>query len=175
MAETDKYRLVVVAAAATLTEADVIRASLDAAGIDAMILNETTTNVLSHLNFAINPGGIRIAVSARDTEAARELLAHHGVHSEEADEYFTTPQEDAPAPDDYAQKAYWSAFFSWWLFPFIIITLYWFIKAAKAHRRRPAEQPGRFKRHMLIAFFVGILPALVCASACVAFLVRTGL
>jgi len=53
--------MVVVATAPTLTQADIMSAALASEGIEPMIVDENATNLLSHFNIAVNPGGIRIA------------------------------------------------------------------------------------------------------------------
>ncbi|MCK5558278.1 MAG: hypothetical protein KAJ01_07870, partial [Candidatus Hydrogenedentes bacterium] len=54
-------------------EADVICSVLQSGGISAFILNENVTNLWSHMNIALNPSGVRIAVRQCDLSAAREV------------------------------------------------------------------------------------------------------
>jgi len=151
---------VVVATASTLQEADVLRAAIWSAGVEAMIANEYSSNTLSHLNIAVNPRGIQVIVAPQDAEAARDALAASctkpeiaTVH-EEIDGGSAT--QDEPLPDELARKAYWSAFLAWLLPPIAFITLYWFIRAITAARaRRPVHQ-RLYRWHMAVALLLGI-------------------
>ena len=72
MEQTDADSLRVAAAGGTLQDAQVICASLRAAGIPALISGEHATGWLPHMNLALNPRGVEVYVRAGDLEAALE-------------------------------------------------------------------------------------------------------
>ena len=73
--EAARAKLVVAVAVGSLSEADVVRATLEGAGIPAFVDNENTSVGLSFLPDAIiNPNGYQVRVRAGDLDAAREAL-----------------------------------------------------------------------------------------------------
>ena len=154
--------MVVIGAAGSLTQADIMSAALASAGIEAMIVDENATNLLGHINIAVNPRGIRIAVPARDAENAARILKGKddgwgSIDRQEAAEPSSKVTEERLSADQCARKAYYAAFFSWWLPPIAVVTAFWFAKAVAVRRDYPPENAGRFRRRMLVAFFLGIL------------------
>jgi hypothetical protein len=89
----------------SLTEADVLRASLEAAGIRAYVPGALATNTLSHMAGGLNPNGMKVLVPASAADEARELIAawneSKGKHRE--DEESDTPDQ-TPA-DVWARSA----------------------------------------------------------------------
>jgi len=159
MGRMRRFQLVVVGTTAKLQEADVLRAALATHGIEAFVLEERTSSLLSHMAVAIHPGGVPVAVHRRDVRRAREVLSElpawpgtsYGAGAAAGE------QDDRPTPDQYAQRAYRSALFSAW-FPLLsVLTLYYFIKAHRAAAESTVEDPAQFRRRLLVAFFLGIL------------------
>jgi hypothetical protein len=148
---------VVVATAGTLQQADVMRAALEMAGIPVFVPHELSSNWMAHWGVAVNPRGIEIAVHAKDVQAAREVLRPHLAGR--------APEEQAPSPDRYAESAYRAAFYAILLPPIVAACLYYFVRAARAQRTRPPENPKQFTRRLLVAFVVRILLPLAWASA----------
>ena len=154
MGRKRRFQLVVVAVAARLQEADVIRLTLEAQGIKALVLEERTYNLLTHMGPAVHPYGIPIAVRRRDLRRARQVLAE-------------LPQREPPpaagpeppphTPDDYARSAYRSALFSAWFPPLVLLTFYYFIKAHRAAADAEVQNPEAFRNRLLVAFFLGVL------------------
>jgi phosphoribosylformimino-5-aminoimidazole carboxamide ribonucleotide (ProFAR) isomerase len=72
--EKPRGELVTVAVAGSLQEADVIRATLQREGIDAVILGELTTSTLSHVMPVVAPHGVRVAVATERSHEARAIL-----------------------------------------------------------------------------------------------------
>jgi len=64
----------VAAIASTLGEADVMAASLNAAGIPAYVVDAHINNTLMVMGFVLSPNGIRVATPADRVDEARELL-----------------------------------------------------------------------------------------------------
>lgn len=167
MATENTSRMVVFTAVGTLQEADVLRVALAAAGIEAIIVDENISSTLSHMGPAIHPQGIRVAVREEDVAAAEEIVGEARSRQDQEEDRLCSV--DDPSPDDCAQRAYWAAWYSWWLPPIIVLTFCHFVEAASAQRSAPVENPRRFRRHMIFASVVGILlpilatAVLVCA------------
>ena len=69
---------VVLRSFATPIEAEMARSRLDAADIDATLLDEHLVGVASHLTYAL--GGVRLAVAESDAERARGVLGDEDGH-----------------------------------------------------------------------------------------------
>ena len=158
--------LTVVATAAGLQQADVIRATLEAAGIDAVILGEHAASTLSHLGSAIHPGGVPIAVRRGDVPPAQQVLGLQG------------PDEEAPSlarrklsTDEYASSALLTAKFACIFPPLMPVTLYLFLRAARAARNHPPADPYTFRRKLFYTFLLGVLipAALIAITVAVTF------
>ena len=153
-----KTGMVVVASAPTLCEAEVTRAVLQAAGIDAFIIGEAAAQWLPHMSVALNPRGIEVAVRAEDADAAEEALkpqpeAFQGPHAKE-------PVEDADyanSPDYYAERAYRSTWLTFICLPFVFVTPYLFIRAVNAASGMPPRDRRKFRARMTVVFVVGII------------------
>jgi len=158
---------VVVATAGTLTEADVIRVSLEAAGIPAFVLSEQASNWMMHLGPAIHPRGIKVMVLPEHAAEAQAMLEapRRGPDDDEPAGEEPPDEEEKPAagaltPDDYAVRAYRAGlYFLVFNLIFPLAALY-FVKALRAARTHPVRRPGRYAWHLAVAFVVGIgLPA----------------
>lgn len=71
----DSNRMVVVAAASSLQEADVLRATIQAEGIDCFIPGENAANILSYMEFGLHPKGVEVMVRSADAERAAAAIA----------------------------------------------------------------------------------------------------
>lgn len=75
MKNTDKVRLVTVGIYGDSVLANIMKAKLEAAGIDSVLMDETSVNIVT-----INPeytqqfGSIKLQVREEDVEAAKEIL-----------------------------------------------------------------------------------------------------
>jgi len=170
--QPERGDLVVAARATTLAQADVIRVSLEAAGIPAFVYNELASNWLMHMAPAIHPRGVKVMVLPEHAHAAREVLRRPPEAPPPAEPGEETEEEAAhgaatvgASPDACAERAYRAALYCpWTLWLFLPAVAYYFLQAMRARGRRPAAHPGRYARHMVIAFLVGIAPALALAG-----------
>ena len=155
--------MVVVAVANRLTEADVMRAALEASGIPAYVQNEFTTNWFSHMGLAINPKGVKVFVPRGAIDEARQVL---GLDRLEVPDQAAPPTEapdangDRPMehpPDYYAERAYRAALYTWWFPAIAPMTIYLLLLTWMAKSDRPVENPRRFRRHLAVAIPLGIV------------------
>lgn len=161
--DQDKSELVVVASAATLEEAQVIRAVLAGHDISAHVQGATATAMMPHIALAINPRGVRVMVLARDLDRVKRVLA-----TAEPVEYEDREIEERDAaafetsPDRYARSAY-RASLLYLICPLILLLVpYYFCRALRVSRRQPVRNKRRFRRHMVVALIVGILIPWFC-------------
>jgi len=152
---------VVVATAASLERADVLRLALEVEGIPVLLLNKNGDNWLSHLGReAVDPSAIQLCVPPTHVATACEVL---GTLAER--DRRERPEADQSAPDKHAASAYRSAILLWYLPPLAALTAYRIIRAARGRRLCPPKQPERFRKHLLVAFLVGIvLPAIIAVG-----------
>ena len=155
----DHPRLVPVAAATSISQADILRAVLEDAGIPAFIPNENASVVLCHISLAVNPDGILVLVRDEDEQAAREVLKLPAGSD-------GPPQREPAAArettaDEYARMAARSAVFTWLFPPLAVWTVYCIGRAYAVRRQRPPMAPERFDRNILCAVLFGVAIALV--------------
>jgi len=162
MTETTS-RMVVFTAVGTLQEADVLRAALSMAGIEAIIVDEHISTTLNYMGPAVHPWGIRVAVREEDVTAAEEIVEEARSRQDQEEDRLCSV--DVLSPDDCAQRAYWAALLFWWFPPMILLTVYHLIRAASAQRSVPVENPRRFAWQMTVASMVGILVTVILAWA----------
>jgi hypothetical protein len=169
MADTGKSSdFVVVAVVGTLRDADVTRMVLEGFGIQAIIIGESTTNVLAHVSLGLNPRGVRLAVPANDVPRALEIIADdRGVAGDDS----ASPRKRLPPTraEEYAQRAFWAALMSWF-FPILLpAVIYDLVKARQAAGEggRRLRDPRRYRRDMTKAMLlflplaVGILGLMI--------------
>ena len=149
--------LVTIAAAPSVLNANIIVTTLEAEGITAFIPDENTSTILSHMNFAINPYGIRVVVSADDVEAAAEILGHTRPAGESDSDGEEAEDQDATEAETYARRSARSALFCWLLPPTAILTLYWLVKALRAAADDPPGDRKTFNRNLWAAAWLGIV------------------
>jgi hypothetical protein len=154
--------LVVVARASTLMEADMLRATLDVAGIDAVIPGEFTANALSHLAGGLNPHGMKILVSVTAAEQARDVVQQWYDRREDVN------QVDMSC-DAWARRAWHAAWMELILPMMIFVAVYCIIKACYAADQAPPTDEARFRHHLTGAC---ILVSLVL-SASLLLVIRT--
>ena len=164
MPEDDPDRLVVITSLPTLEQADVTRATLQAEGIDAVILDENTASTL-HMSFATYSDGIRVAIRARDVPKARQVL--NLPDGEEVE-----PSSEA---DTLAAAAYRLAFFSCIFPPLLFVTFGFFLRAARAGQTHRPVDPYLYRKHLLYAFFLGVLLPAAAVAALIAWGAPIGL
>ncbi len=153
----DKSELVVVASAATLEEALVVRSVLAGNDISAHVQGALATGTMPHLAFAINPGGVRVMVLASDLDRARRVLAT--VEPLEYEEQEIEQRDEATfetSPDRYAQSAYRASLLYLMFLPILLLVPYYFCRALHARRRQPVRDKRRFRRNMTLSLIVGI-------------------
>jgi len=119
-----------------------------------LLWGERMSQWFPHLGVALNPTGIHVVVPPGQGEDAVAFLERRRSAAEEAGE--DRPERN-PA-DRYAAGACWSAMFSLLTFPGLLLTFYCLLRAWSAARRRPPEKPGRYRRLMVLAFLVALLP-----------------
>ena len=163
--------MVVIGAAGSLTQADIMCAVLGSSGIEAVILDENVSSVMGHLTFALTPHGIRIAVPIGDAEEAAQILKPKqdgwGSIDVEAGTELRDKEPDEPlTAEQCALKAYRAAFLSWCLPPAALLTAYWLVRALSARSQSENVKASTFAKHTLTAFLVGILlPACIVVLA----------
>ena len=159
----DGSKLVVVAAATSLQEAEVLRTVLAGNDISAHVQGAAATGVMPHLALAINPKGVRVMVLERDLDMAKRVLA-----TAEPLEYEDREIEERDAvaaetsPGRYAQIAYRASLLYLICPPILFVVPYYFCRAVQARRRQPVRDKRRFRRHMAVALIVGILIPWFC-------------
>ncbi len=158
---------VVVASAGSLQRADLLRLALEVEGIPVLMLNENASNWLSHVGAAIHPSGIQLCVPPTQVATASEVLGALAERDRRAD-----PEADQSHPDEHAASAYRSAVLLWYFPPFAALTLYNIIKAARARRLCPPKHPEQFRKHLLVAFLVGVVVPLILTAAIISLVIR---
>jgi hypothetical protein len=144
--------LLPVATAATVEEAEIIRARLEAEGIPAFIPNAATTEWMPHMSIAINPYGVAVIVPAGRLEAARQVL----------DPGTKNPAPrgaDGPAETDadlWARRAAFAAVFAWLFPPLAIYSFVCVFRAAKAKRLQAPINKDAYDRNVFAAVVVSI-------------------
>lgn len=169
---------VVVAFAGDTDQADVICAALQGHGVDAYVVDANISRTLWHVALAIHPEGVRIAVPAGQADDARQLLQELGHSDVQAEPDLSDEQEpdDEPGPDSPAEegdddapdheeepqaptaegsakRAAIAGLFSLLFPPFVLVSLYQFIKALTLPQSgRP--QPSRYFLHRVFALSI---------------------
>jgi hypothetical protein len=145
--------LVVVATVSSLPEADVIRNSLEEAGIEAFIENENAMNLFGSLGQAWATRGIRVRVLAADVEAAREAMAAGRQASVDLDPHWEPQDEDEPPyRRDPANMEALSAFYLSLVFILVLpFALRTYRNAKRLARQSPPVDEGRYSLHMTLA------------------------
>ena len=162
----DPDELVPAGTARSISEADVLRALLQTAGIEAFIPNETSTVILPHLFFAINRRGVPVLVRARDVEAAREVLKPLSHEEKSAPDAPDEPDDSSPNDAaQYAQRAARSAVFAWLFPPLALWTLYCMVQALRARAVKMPADPRGFTINLWCAALFGIGIAIFVAQA----------
>lgn len=176
----------VVAHAATLQQADILRAVLQSEGFDAFIIGERAANVLSPLQMGLNPHGIRIAVPADQAQDALSVLrwkhqdglalpegawTANGPRGEEfwadggedAESRPAEPGEVVPSTADLdAERACLAALFSFWIWPLVPLTLWYIVRALVGAQKRGITGRATYRRNLALAVVGGVLlPAAV--------------
>jgi len=140
----------------SVIEADVVRASLEAAGIPAFVPGALATNMLSHMAGGLNPNGMKVLVRAASADDARELIA--AWHASKADrregEAAPDQVEETPA-DVWARSAWRSAILTLVsAMIFLPLAIYCLRRARReAKLVEPADRPA-FERHIVGACLV---------------------
>ncbi|MCE5277919.1 MAG: DUF2007 domain-containing protein [Planctomycetaceae bacterium] len=149
--------LVVAASAATLRQADVLKAVLEANGIPTFIPGALASNCMPHMEIGLNPKGVRLLVRKKDLNDALEILNHpQAIDADEVSPADT--DQDVSAANDYARKAFYCSV-CWMLFAPLAVMIPWFIaRAIIADSRREAENSSRFQRHIILASVLGLVP-----------------
>jgi hypothetical protein len=164
--------LVVIAAVGTMEEALVIRATLQSAGIEAVLDNENTNLNVNWGVGVINPNGYQVRVRARDVEAALgeiDLGHQASVDLEPLSEPFPEDEDireaarrDSPANFN-AQGAYYMAIITLFIWPFFPLTLYLYFQAKQCMSRRPPADPALFRKHISRAAALIWVTIILCA------------
>jgi len=154
---TDNNTFVDLTVVGFLQEADVIRAVLESQGIPAQIVGENTTNMFMHMSLALNTKGVRILVPQSRLEEAREaMVVRKRTPEEETDLGFNDTEAD-----HCAKRSYDSALYSLIFFPMVGFTIYYFAKALSVRKTIPPADHPRFRKRLLLAMLVGIIPYVV--------------
>jgi hypothetical protein len=164
--------LVVIAAVGTMEEALVIRATLQSAGIEAILDNENTNLNVNWGVGVINPNGYQVRVRAMDLEAAREEidLGHQAsVDLEPLAQPFPEDEDireaarrNSPANVN-AQGAYYMAIVTLFIWPFFPLTLYLYFQAKQSARQRPPADPALYRQQMSRAAALIWATIILCA------------
>ena len=168
-------KLVTLARASSLQEADVLRAALGMNGIEAFIQGELAANTLSHLGLGLNPGGIQILVREADAPRAVEILRRApgpGEARSDGKSGENSPQDESdedpavlgyarpetPDPNALARRAMLSAIFGLLVFgPLLLLSIYYAVRALKAAGEFQVEHPGKFRLHLVVVLVL-VLP-----------------
>lgn len=134
--------------AGSIIEADVMVSALNAAGIEAYVLNPHVSNTLSHLEVAINPKGVRIVVPSDRLEEAIEIVGQKEVAPAPADE--RSPHEDAV-------KAMRCTYFMVLFPPLAFIGLYFGVRSAYRSRNWPGPLPKRTCIQVMVSILLSVL------------------
>lgn len=140
----DPNQPVVATTAATIEQADLIAATLKAAGIEAFIANAYATSTLPHCNLSLNRKGIEVYVRKSDLQAANELLAK----MQENAEVRKQTEGEPNLTDDYGEAAVKSMLFSLIFSPMWLVAVYYYIKANKSKRNLPPTNETLFRKNM---------------------------
>lgn len=163
--------LVVVTTVASLQQADVFKAILRSAGIEAFIENENTSVSLNVLTSVINPMGIQIRVRSQDLQAAQEALDAGRQASVDLDPV-TDPMEDTPdeiklrdnPANVYAADAFYLSIVSLGLILCLPFAALLYLRARKVAKVSPPANPDRYYIHMLLAGIIIALETLAIAA-----------
>ncbi len=82
----------------TVPEADAAAAYLNACGVPAWVDQGYASTTLSHLQYAMNPAGVRVMVPLGRLADARRALAEHAPHGEEGEEAEEQASPEQPSP-----------------------------------------------------------------------------
>ena len=161
MARDSREQSVVVAAGATLQQADIIRLQLESEGIEAFIVDEHISHLFWHMGFATNTHGIRIAVRQSDVPLAKEVLEAFELERVKAAEQEKAEPPEPPAPNELARKACRIAIISVLFILLWPVACYFFFKAWRAAEIVQPQFPGRFRVHQAVTLILIILTALL--------------
>jgi hypothetical protein len=150
-------KLCCVAQAGSISEADILRATLQAEDIEVYIDGENAAVMLPHLQYAMHAGGgVRVLVREDDLDRARATL--EGQKSIDID-----PPEPTPTtPDSLMRHAVGMAAAGLLLFPLVLLALNSAVSAKRlAHYQQPAN-PREYRRNfrwVLALLVVDVLTA----------------
>ncbi len=149
-------KLCCVAQAGSISEADIIRATLQAADIEVYIDGENAAVMLPHLQYAMHPGGIGVLVRESDLEKARDAL--EGQKSIDIE-----PSEPAPTtPDSLMRHAVGMAAVGLLLFPLALLAINAAARAKRLARHQPPANRREYRRNVrsvLVLLVVDVLLA----------------
>lgn len=163
----DSDELAVLTTAQTPEQAGAAHAALQAAGIEARIVDVAKAAPGDELAARLGPG-VHVLVQRADLPPARQVL-----HLPDADEPDDESDGDGhgeelaagSAPDEYAAAAYRLAFFSCAFWPLLVLTLAFIVRAIRAGRLEPALNKTTYRRHLIQAFVMGVLiPAAIIVA-----------
>ncbi|NLF29250.1 MAG: DUF2007 domain-containing protein [Planctomycetes bacterium] len=133
----------------SVIEADVVRASLEAAGIRAHVPGVLAANTLSHMAGGLNPNGMKILVPASAADEARELIAAWNESKGRGREDEESDMPDQTPADIWARSAWRAAILTLAsTMLFLPLAIYCLRRARREARAvQPADQP-HFDRHL---------------------------
>jgi len=154
-------KFVAVATARTLPEADIIRARLEAEGILVFIPSERMSNIAWHMLPAIQPCGIPVMVPADRAEQALQVIAEASRPADWDEELTGWDGAEAPGGEPtangYAERAHRSAFLAFFTLVLVPVTFYLYVLARRTSRTKGVWDRRRYRRHMRVALWLGII------------------
>ncbi len=157
MNEQSQEQSIVVAAGATLLQADMIRLRLESEGVQACILDEHVSRLYWHASLIVNPNGIRVAVRQSDAELANEILKTFDLERQKVAELRKAQPPTPFTPNELALDGFRMAIFSVLFPPLWLVSCVWLIRAYRAARKVQPESPTKFRSYQTTTLIILLL------------------
>ena len=156
----DLSKLVPVATAGSVCEAEIACNELREAGIDCFIPNATSSMVNVHMFHLINPSGVEVLVRAGDLGRARKAL---GLPRHVRKPFINAAKsQELRGPDQLAQRAALLSLFVGFFPPLVIWVLGYVVRAMVAAQKSRPEKLRSYRLNLFcaICFSVGLSGAM---------------